>query len=246
MNETQLLFLDDTYLFNIRSQVLETGIDEYGNYIVVDQTVFYPQGGGQPADQGYLQIDTDEKIVIKAAKYSVPGVRHYIEEGKVLLQKGAEIEMYINGNIRKLHATYHTAGHWLSQLVCENLRLPLMPVKGHHFPGEAYIEFEGDKNCISPDTIAELITAMQPDLQADLKIKAITTMPGADIFDEVLLPKNFTYPENKPLRLTQIESYRWIPCGGTHLKSLQEIKSAIPTEFYSKGGKLRLKYKCDA
>jgi Ser-tRNA(Ala) deacylase AlaX len=125
------------------------------------------------------------------------------------------------------------------------MRLPLFPVKGHHYPGESYVEFEGDISCITEDTIGELRMAMQIDMQANLKVQALFTTPGTAIFESALLPQNFKPPVNKPLRLTQIEGYRWLPCGGTHVEALRDIKSVLPVDFYKKGGKVRLSYRCE-
>ncbi len=59
-----------------------------------------------------------------------------------------------------------------------------------------------------------------------------------------LLLKNFS-PPNKPLQITQIEGYKWLACGGTHIGNLRDIKSDKLNEFYKKGNKIRLPYTCD-
>jgi Ser-tRNA(Ala) deacylase AlaX len=245
MNETKRLFLENTYLFSTLTNVLETGRDEHGIYFIVDQSIYHPQGGGQPNDQGHISIDGEPELKIVSAKYADNGIRHYTERELSKETLHNKIYMHINSSSRKLNAAYHTSGHWLSQVVLENLQLPLFPIKGHHFPGEAYIEFEGDFNCITTDTIDEIKMAMQIDLHVNPKMIAVTSATGSEFFESALLPKNFKPPVNKPLRFTQIEGYRWIPCGGTHVESLLEIKSVQPVEFYMKGGKIRLKYSCE-
>ncbi|MBY0482306.1 MAG: hypothetical protein K2Q21_13175 [Chitinophagaceae bacterium] len=245
MNQTKTLFLENTYLFAMLANVLETGTDEYGNYFVVDRSIYYPQGGGQRSDDGYISLGKEHEIKIIKAKYTDNGMRHYTESivPKEILHR--EVAMHIFQDSRRTNAAYHTAGHWLSQLIFENMQLPLFPVKGHHFPNEAYIEFEGNANCITPETIDEMRMVMQIDLQANPKMNVTLAKIGSKLFESALLPKNFKPPINKPLRFTRIEGYRWLPCGGTHLDSLREIKSVIPIEFYTKSGKLRLKYRCE-
>lgn len=244
MNQTKTLFLENTYLFAMLCRVQSTGTDEHGNYILLDQSIYYPQGGGQPNDHGYISYDRNE-IKIVAAKYTDTGIRHYLETVVPEDLVNTEIAMHIFQDTRRRNAAYHSAGHWLSQLVLENMQLPLFPIKGHHFPGEAYIEFEGDINCITPDTIDEMRMAMIIDLQSSPKIIVQLAEAGSKIFESALLPKNFKPPVNKPLRFTQIEGYKWLPCGGTHVEALREIKSVLPTEFYVKNGILRLKYSCE-
>lgn len=245
MKHTKLLFLENTYLYAIPIIVLEKGIDEYGSYFVADRTIFYPQGGGQPNDHGFISIANKKEIKICGAKYVDNQIRHYLESElpDEFLQK--ETAMHILQDTRKINAAYHSAGHWISQLVLESLRLPIFPIKGHHFPNEAYIEFEGNISCITYDTLGELRMAMQIDMQANLSVRAEYTTIGSTLFESALLPKNFSPPANKPLRFTQIEGYRWLPCGGTHIGNLRDIKSVKLNEFYKKGNKIRLPYTCE-
>lgn len=245
MIQTKSMFLDNTYLFAILAKIMETGVDEKGNYFVTDRSIFYPQGGGQPADQGYISLSRQNNFPILSAKYTDNGIRHYTSDELPKNTVNSEISMHIFQDTRKLNAAYHTAGHWLSQIVLESMHLPLFPVKGHHFPGQSYLEFEGDSSCITKETIDELRMAMLIDIQADLKINVEISALGTKIFKSALIPKNFKPPVNKPLRFTQIEGYRWLPCGGTHVEALREIKSVQPIEFYNKGGNIRLSYNCE-
>ena len=53
--KTILLYLEDTYLFQETANIVESGKNENGKYIILDKTIFYPQGGGQPTDTGTIQ-----------------------------------------------------------------------------------------------------------------------------------------------------------------------------------------------
>ena len=55
--QTRRLFYENVYLKEFAAAVLTTGEDEHGTYILLDQTAFYPEGGGQPSDRGYLYLD---------------------------------------------------------------------------------------------------------------------------------------------------------------------------------------------
>lgn len=46
------LYLNDTYLFQSSGIIMGHGSDEKGKYVLLNETIFYPQGGGQPSDQG--------------------------------------------------------------------------------------------------------------------------------------------------------------------------------------------------
>ncbi|CAH1759001.1 11113_t:CDS:2 [Entrophospora sp. SA101] len=50
------VYYADTYLDKLEVQILERGKDDNGSYVIFDKTIFHPQGGGQPSDEGYLEI----------------------------------------------------------------------------------------------------------------------------------------------------------------------------------------------
>lgn len=245
---TNPLFLTDTYLFATLVNILAIGTDEIGHFFVSDSSIFYPQGGGQPNDDGFITTGNGGSYAITAARYADNGViKHYLENELPRDLVDRQVAMRIIQETRNTNAAFHTAGHWLSQIVLENLELPLTPVKGHHFPGEAYIEFQGDPSCLSENTIDQIAMASGIDRQSDLSVRAELGSIDSDIFRSALLPTNFKPPANKPLRFVMIEGYKPIPCGGTHLRRINDLKSVTPLEFYKKkGDKLRLKYTCEA
>lgn len=242
---TNPLFLTDTHKFATLANIIQIGSDEKGSFFVTDNSIFYPQGGGQPNDDGYICFDHDQQYKITSARYAEGGaIKHYTETPIPPDLVVKCVAMHIIQESRRINAAYHTVGHWLSQIVCENLGLPLSPSKGHHFPNEAYIEFDGNIECVSDDTLNQIQMAMKIDMQANLKVRAEFGSVDSDIFNSALLPKNFKPPTNKPLRFVAIDDYRWIPCGGTHLAALSELRFFTPTSFYKKSGKVRLTYSC--
>lgn len=107
--DTELMFYDkpsDT-LFN--AHILGT----YKNNVILDQTLFYPEGGGQPSDIGFLNIHGDEIKVSHAEKIDEIVLHRVKEEDiqKVHPYKGQIIEGHINTDRRKLLTQNHTATH---------------------------------------------------------------------------------------------------------------------------------------
>ena len=243
---TELLFLQNTFFYKCVIAIQDIGEDEHGYYFIPDKTIFHPQGGGQPNDLGWITLKTDQIKIVKAKYDHDMCVRHYIENPLNPDFLNEEITMQIDSNVRKLHAAYHTLGHWLSQIIYENLKLPLFPIKGHHIPGEAYIEFDGDLTCISDEVLDNIKLAIDVDLQYRRSIHSEFVIPDSPLMKKALLPKNFKPPTNKPMRLVTIEGYRPIPCGGTHYDLLNNIKSGVPTKIYTKRKKARLSYTCIA
>jgi alanyl-tRNA synthetase len=242
--KTELLFQENTYLYAMIVNIINIGFDDYGYYFITDKTIYYPQGGGQPNDNGHIEKDGNTITIVKAKYNELGQVKHYtdFEAPKSLLNK--DVAMHVNQNSRKLNSAYHTAGHWLSQIVNENLELPLFPSKGHHFAGEAYVEFDGNIKEFCEDIIDNIKLAIRIDLQTQPTINSQIVASNSALLEDALLPINFKPLTNRPLRLVTISGYKSVPCGGTHLKSLRELRTVTPKKIYKKGKRIRLTYEC--
>ena len=75
MGDSELLYIKDSYQTKFDAKVTRTG----PKFIVLDQTAFYPEGGGQPSDTGKLIVDGEEIQVIKVMKRG-DQVFHYIDK----------------------------------------------------------------------------------------------------------------------------------------------------------------------
>ncbi|MFI6325650.1 hypothetical protein ACIBG8_49615 [Nonomuraea sp. NPDC050556] len=117
-------YLDDTYLTEIETMVIASGPD----WAAVRDNVFHPQGGGQPADRGWL-AEQEVVPVRQGNLVVVPAVG---------LAEGDRVHAHVDSELRRLHAALHTAGH----LVEAAGRSRGLEMTGSiHFPGQARIEF---------------------------------------------------------------------------------------------------------
>jgi len=107
--DTDLLFYENPYETEFEAHVLGT----YENNIILDQTIFYPEGGGQPSDIGYLEI-RGEKIDVLHAEKAGNVVLHTVKEEdieKVHPYKGQIIRGQIDISRRQALTRNHTATH---------------------------------------------------------------------------------------------------------------------------------------
>ncbi len=106
--QTKKLFYDEPTRMNFEAVVL----DIFDNHIVLDSTLFYPEGGGQPADHGVIIV---EDIVLNVVDVQSVGdvVVHIIEdmEDELHLRKGDMVQGNVNEERRMSHACHHTATH---------------------------------------------------------------------------------------------------------------------------------------
>jgi len=230
---TELIYLKDGNLKRITAQLIKMETSEQGQYCVFDQSVFYPKGGGQASDIGTITNDSKAVFDISYTGFHEGQVLHFGDFKDFQFIEGSTWELEIDPAVRLTNSKGHTAGH-LVHLVMEELVPELTATKGHHFPKDAYIRFDGltavDRN--------ELI------LKANVTIKKYID-DGFPVTSEILsldqLKKQvknipFNLPEDKPLRTITIGNYFPVPCGGTHLNDLSELISATITKIKHKKG----------
>ncbi|GKB09475.1 alanine--tRNA ligase, partial [Tanacetum coccineum] len=136
---TILKYYDDMFNLNSTATLISSFLGDDGRHVLVlDSTVFHPQGGGQPADGGYI---TD--VYCSRFKFLVQDVRskngivyHYgvFERNAEELEEGLQVLLSVDESKRKLNSRLHSAGHLLD-LCLEKVGLShLDPSKGYHFP----------------------------------------------------------------------------------------------------------------
>ena len=216
--KTKLLYLDDSYLKSMDAEILEVDSPSHGLFrLVLDQTVFYPIGGGQATDQGKLWTDSwqgkVQEVVMKDGE-----VRHFVTSNvppKVGEKVKGEIDWERRYKLMKIHSGGHVVD-FAMHLLGYSPSL-LMPIKGDH----------GKKACIvyqwtiSKDIRQELQDKsnelIKKDLQIswcfatldDLKKEAIYLQPGL--------------PTNKPLRKITLEGVGSVADGGTQVRKTSEV-----------------------
>ena len=119
-----------------------------GRYAIeLDRTLFHPQGGGQPADRGWIADLAVEGVVSRG-----DSVAHIVSQPLPSGPSG-EVTIRIDAESRRLHARLHSAGHVLAQA---GELSGWQPMKGHHWPGESRIIFAAGANGGLPEASALL------------------------------------------------------------------------------------------
>jgi Ser-tRNA(Ala) deacylase AlaX len=78
---TKLNYLEDTYLFESEATFVEIRENEKGKAIILDETIFYPQGGGQPADRGEI-TSGDSVFTVNDVRLAEDGIVWHFERLK--------------------------------------------------------------------------------------------------------------------------------------------------------------------
>jgi misacylated tRNA(Ala) deacylase len=221
---TEPVFRQDAYLRTCQARVLEAGPAG----VVLDRTVFYPLGGGQPGDTGCLRTaDGREWRVVDTRKGEEGRILHRLEEGAGLPEVGQRVEAAIDWERRHAHMRMHTALHLLGsvlrfgvtggQIGAEKSRLD--------FDTQEEIGRErvtGEVNALV-DAGHEVLSRWITDDELDRQPELVRTM-------SVQPPRGAGR-----IRLLDIPGVDLQPCGGTHVSNTREIGRVTVTRVENKG-----------
>ncbi|MFH1106262.1 MAG: alanine--tRNA ligase-related protein [Candidatus Micrarchaeota archaeon] len=243
---TSLLYLEDMHSVEGTAQVQAVESADGGKTaIVLDRTIFYPQGGGQPFDTGEIALsDGTAAFEVLEVRMREGGIVHHIGAFKRgVFPAGAEVVVHVDAARRMLNSRLHTAGH-LMDAALRNIGRFMLPGKGYHYPVGAYVEYEG----IIPEGEREKIRA-DLENETDRLIAAGYAVRIVNATKEEVgglcgfCPEYVNaMPAGAPVRVVFVGEGYGCPCGGTHVKDVKEIDRLTIAKIAVKGGKTRVSY----
>ncbi|MDJ0919176.1 MAG: alanyl-tRNA editing protein [Woeseiaceae bacterium] len=205
------LFREDSYLKSCTSTVIAS--DEVAFY--VDQTVFYPLGGGQPGDTGFVEWDGG-RLDIVDTRYGQDGdIAHHVAEGNTPPAAGTTVTLTIDWDRRYRHMRMHTAMHLLGSILRYDV------TGGNISTEKSRLDFNMeetvDKEAVQ-QALAELVSEDHP-----VSCRWITE-EELDAQPELVRTMSVQPPRGKgSVRLLDIAGVDLQPCGGTHVSSTAEV-----------------------
>lgn len=225
---TELLFRQDAYLRETSARI--EAVNERGG-VILDRTVFYATGGGQPGDAGKLVRADGSAIAIGTAIYDPEDKSRAIHvplEGQIAPQAGETVTVVLDWERRLKRMRIHTALHLLSVVLS-------YPVTGGAIgEGDGRLDFdipEGglDKAEIS-ETLNALIARNAAVTESWITDEELDANPGLVKTMSVKPPRG-----SGRVRLVAIGDIDLQPCGGTHVRNTAEIGLVAVTDIEKKG-----------
>ena len=225
---TEQVFRADPYARACEATVV--AIKEHGG-IVLDRTVFYPTGGGQPGDCGVLRLADGGEVQITTAIKGAgqDEVVHIPAEDEATPPVGASLSAEIDWPRRHRHMRMHTCLHLLSAV------LPYAVTGGQVGAERSRLDFNIpdpsglDKQAIT-DQLNQLIAADHP--------VAVNWITDAELAAKPELVKTMSVQPPSGagrVRLIEVEGLDLQPCGGTHVGRTGEIGPVLVRKIENKG-----------
>jgi len=236
---TERIYSTQAYERAMTANVID--VDRDDGRVLLDRSVFYPGGGGQPVDEGELVIGDDRLEVVRVTQDS-SGVWHWLDG--VLPPVGTEVRGEIDWERRYLLMRTHTAMHAMCGVVWNRFQSPV--TGGNMNPGGGRLDFEihgwdpEDREPIETELNHQLDLARRIEVsfldraEADRDPSLIRTKVS-------LLPPSLT-----EVRVIDIVGLDRQADGGTHVHSTGEVGSIRITKTESKGkGFRRIRFVLD-
>ena len=224
---TRELFLKDAYLTEFEAPVAEIS----GREVVLDQTAFYPGGGGQPADKGALGVGPVKAAVVDVRREG-GHIVHVLD--KAIPDTVRDLKGELDWERRYAHMRYHTALHALSGVIWRSFGAKVTGGQmradrarmDFSFPGEWTADVVGEIEHLVNEALAE---------GRPVRVYELPREEALETPDLIRTQSNLVPERVKMVRIVEIEGTDTQADGGTHVANTEEVGEVEITAHKSKG-----------
>lgn len=227
---TVRLYWPDAYCFATAASVLAVK----DNALAVDQSCFYPGGGGQPPDQGWVQLPDETRVPVTSVMADESGVLwHTLATPPRTTLVGAKVKLQIDEQRRLALMRHHTALHVLNTITLRSYNGWITGVQIGVDQSRIDFKLAG----FSPALCADLTARVNAALAEAHPVKAYF-IPEAEFQQRTDLLRTL---EAKPpiiagqVRVVEIEGFDVQACGGTHVRSTSDVGTFAIVRTENKG-----------
>lgn len=228
---TRRLYYDDSHTTAFTARIVERTIWNGQPAVVLDETYFYPTGGGQPSDTGTLN---NAHVIDVATRPEDLAVVHVLDSEI----DGDTVEAQIDWGKRFDHMQQHTGQHILTQAFVQTANLPTV---GFHLSADS-VTIDLDAAAVSAE---QLNTAENLANQVIFQNLPVTTrLVSPDEMDGVRIRRIPGHIATDGLRVVSVGDFDHTACGGTHVRATGEIGMIKVIRADKKGDKMRIEFRC--
>jgi misacylated tRNA(Ala) deacylase len=227
---TELLYQTDSTLRSVDATV--TAVDEDNHGVVLDRTVFYPGGGGQPPDRGTLRSG-DTTYTVTRARKTGDNVLHLIQGDTPLPAVGTRVHGEIDWDLRYQLMRTHTAMHILCGVIFRDYGASVTGGDMDPLKGRMDFEFE----TMHKDLVVAIEEAINQEVANARPVK-VAILPREEAFQipDLIRTKINLLPEGiQQVRVVEIVGLDMQADGGTHVQNTSEVGRIWVTDYKSKG-----------
>ena len=232
----QQLCYSDAYLRSVDALVVSVEDGETGGPLVVlDRTVFYPGGGGQPSDRGLILRGSDGRSwTVKSARKTGGEIAHELEsDSGEPPAVGDQVQVDLDWARRLALMRTHTALHTLCGVVWRDYGA--LVTGGNMEPGSGRMDFEFER--MSGDLVDAIEAGVNAELAAarDVRVNVLPRDEAFAIPDLIRTKVNLLPPGIDEIRTIDIVGLDLQADGGTHVANTREVGGIRVTGYESKG-----------
>lgn len=225
----ELFYYQDSMMKEFSADIVQTGIDDLGHYVVLSNTAFYPTGGGQPHDTGWIndvQVVNVEKVEEE--------IRHYISGNAEGLS--GTVTGKLDWTRRFDHMQQHTGQHILTAAFVE--LFDFQTVSFHL--GTELVSIDLNTADVTPEQLAEAEKRANDIILENRPIE--TKWVTKEELAQYSLRKDVSVDED--IRLVIIPDYDYNGCGGTHPTSTGQVQMIQIMETEKMKSNIRVHFVC--
>ncbi len=226
---TVAAFHEDSYRKELDATV--TAVED--EWVELDQTIFYPEGGGQPGDTGSFQKDGQTVSVVDTRKGDNQGsIRHQLETADHGLKVGDQISTAIDWDRRYKLMRMHTSMHLLGSLI------PVPVTGGKVGVDKSRLDFDLGEHQVDKEDLTnkmnELVQAAHEVRFESITDEELDENPGLVRTMSVQPPRGVG-----EIRMVRVLDVDYQPCGGTHVNNSSEVGKVLISKIENKGKRNR-------
>ena len=223
---TEQIYNSDAYIKELESKIIEVNMD----HIVLDKTIFFPGGGGQPNDLGSIYLK-DKEFKLEKISWKDGKIAHFLNDNN--LNVGDLIVCKLDWSRRFKLMRTHTAMHILCGVIWRDYQAAV--TGGNMEPLKGRMDFEFPS--LSAELTEEIEQKLNIEVQKNRKI-TVDFLPREEAFKipDLIRTKVNLLPESlKIIRTINIHGLDLQADGGTHVSSTLNVGKIKITGHQSKG-----------